>query len=142
MKRLHTGIEIDATPEVVWEILMDFESFPEWNPFVVSIAGETAVGGRLDVTLQPPGGRAMHFRPRVTAVEPGRYFEWLGKVGIRGLFDGRHRYRIEATSHGTRLVQSEDFTGILVPVLSRSLDGATRRGFEAMNRALKERAEM
>ena len=38
-------------------------------------------------------------------------------------------------------VQREEFRGLLVPLFSRSLDTDTRRGFEAMNQALKERAE-
>jgi hypothetical protein len=34
----------------------------------------------------------------------------------------------------------ETFTGLLVPLLRRSLDGPTRHGFEAMNLALADRA--
>jgi hypothetical protein len=40
-----------------------------------------------------------------------------------------------------RFVHREEFTGILVPLLWRSLDRDTRRGFEEMNRRLKELAE-
>lgn len=141
MKELNTEIDIEAAPEIVWAILMDFAAYPEWNPFVVSIAGESRLGARLETRLQLPGGRAMRFRPTITAFEPNRRFEWLGKLGMKGLFDGRHQYRIEPAGEGTKFTQSEQFTGILVPLLSRSLDGGTRYGFEAMNAALKERAE-
>lgn len=141
MKQLRTEIEIDATPESAWDILMDFGAYPDWNPFIISLTGEPRVGARLEAHMQPPGGRAMTFRPTVTVIEPAHRFEWLGKLGISGLFDGRHRFEIEATPGGTRLTQSEDFTGILVPLLSKSLDRGTSRGFEAMNQALKERVE-
>jgi hypothetical protein len=40
-----------------------------------------------------------------------------------------------------RLVQRERFRGILVPLVWRTLDRDTRRGFEAMNQALKQRVE-
>jgi hypothetical protein len=40
-----------------------------------------------------------------------------------------------------RFVHREEFTGVLVPLLWRSLDRGTRRGFEEMNRRLKELAE-
>jgi hypothetical protein len=40
-----------------------------------------------------------------------------------------------------RFVQREAFRGLLVPLFARSLDNSTLRGFEEMNRALKERAE-
>jgi hypothetical protein len=38
-------------------------------------------------------------------------------------------------------VQSEKFGGILVPFLRKMLDTSTRAGFEALNAALKARAE-
>lgn len=34
MKELFTEIEIKATPESVWQLLTDFEKYPEWNPFI------------------------------------------------------------------------------------------------------------
>jgi hypothetical protein len=37
--------------------------------------------------------------------------------------------------------QGEVFTGLLVPLLRRSLDGATKQGFIAMNEALELEAE-
>jgi hypothetical protein len=141
MKKLSTEIEIEASPDRVWEILMDFEAYPAWNPFAVSLVGDAEIGATLEVRLQPPGGKPMTFKPTVTKLEAGSYFEWLGKLGIRGVFDGRHQFRIEPTSSGTRLTQSEEFTGILVPLMSRFLNGGTRLGFEASNQALKERAE-
>jgi hypothetical protein len=40
-----------------------------------------------------------------------------------------------------RFIQRERFNGVLVPFFGRSLDTATKRGFKAMNEALKIRAE-
>lgn len=141
MKHLHTEIELDATPEAVWATLIDFDSYPTWNPFIVSMAGTPSVGSKLRARIEPPGGRGATFRPIVTAAEPGRRLEWLGKLLVKGLFDGRHRFEIEATSSGTKFIQSEEFTGLLVPLFAKSLDEATRHGFELMNQALKERLE-
>lgn len=141
MKKLHTAIEIDATPERVWQVLTEFALYAEWNPFILAAAGSAEAGEQLELRMQPPGGRGMTFRPVVTAAESPRRLEWLGKLLFRGLFDGRHRFEIEATSGGTNFIQSEEFTGVLVPLLARSLDRSTRQGFELMNRAIKERAE-
>ncbi len=55
--------------------------------------------------------------------------------------DLARRLRLEPTAGGTRLVHSERLTGILVPFLRKSLDTQTFAGFEAMNAALKARAE-
>ena len=140
--RIETQITIDATAEEVWRHLTDLDGYQAWNPFIVSAEGNVAVGQRLTNRLQSPGGRTMTFRPTVTEVQPQRSFEWLGRLGLPGIFDGRHRFELAETPDGsTQLVHSERFSGLLVRVLRRSLDRDTVAGFEAMNTALKTRAE-
>ncbi len=142
MKELHTEIEIDAPAERVWELLTDFASYPQWNPFIRNISGLPAPGERLEVRLEPPGGQGMTFKPKVLNAEPNRQLRWLGSLLVPGLFDGEHSFTIQplAENH-VRFVQREAFKGVLVPVFARSLEANTKRGFEQMNRALKERAE-
>src|SRR5437867_5294586 len=140
MLELRTEIEIDATPERVWAVLIDFEKFPDWNPFIRSIRGNVQVGSRLDVLLGASGTRAMRFRPIVKAVVPNRELRWLGRLGLPRLFDGEHIFQIEPLGPiRSRFVQRERFRGLFVPLLARSLNRDARRGFEEMNRALRER---
>jgi len=138
---LQTEIAIDASPEIVWDILTDLRHYPDWNPFVVSSEGAVEVGTTLINRMVAPGGRAMTIKPTVTAVEPGQVYEWLGHLGIPGIFDGRHRFEIEPTATGTRFRQMEFFTGILVRPMRKMIDGSTRDGFIAFNDAIKARAE-
>lgn len=140
MMTIETTIELTASPEEVWVELMDFESYSEWNPFIPSIEGRPLEGNRLRVRIDPPEGRGMTFKPRVTALIPGERLEWLGRLLVPGLFDGRHEFRLEEVAPGrTRFVQRESFSGLLVGVL---LDAdAIREGFEAMNEALRVRIE-
>ena len=142
MKQLHTEIEIDASAKRVWELLTDFASYPEWNPFIRSIGGQPAPGERLRARLEPPGGRAMTFEPKVLTAEPNCELRWLGHLLVPGLFDGEHSFIIQPLEDDrVRFVQREAFRGLLVPLFARSLESKTRRGFEEMNRALKGRAE-
>ena len=142
MQELRSEIEINAPAERVWQVLMDFAHFPEWNPFIRSISGEAREGARLTARLEPPGGMGMTFRPTVLRATPGQEFRWIGHLGVRGLFDGEHIFTIEPLGPDrVRFVQREQFTGVLVPVLMGSLNGPTARGFVAMNEALKARAE-
>ncbi|WP_332449083.1 SRPBCC domain-containing protein [Methanoculleus sp.] len=131
-----------APPKTVWRVLTDFASYPDWNPFIRSIEGKPWVGTRLSVEIRPPGKRSMRFRPRVLRVAKDREFRWLGRVLVAGLFDGEHRFTIIPEDGGSRFVQAEVFTGLLVPVvdLTDTLR-ATHLGFLLMNRALKDRAE-
>jgi hypothetical protein len=139
---LRTEIEIAATAERVWEVLTDFAAFPRWNPFIRHIDGVLAPRARLEVRIQPPGGRAMTFRPTVLRVEPPQLLSWRGRTFIPGLFDGEHLFEIEPLLHDrVRFMHGEDFRGLLVPLLASSLRTTTRRGFQQMNAALKTRAE-
>ncbi|MGD2043700.1 MAG: SRPBCC domain-containing protein [Acidimicrobiia bacterium] len=139
--RIVTEIEIDARPEEVWKHLTDLRSFSEWNPFMIEGSGKVEVGARLKVRMQQPGGSAMTFKPTVTEATAPERFEWLGSLVFPGLFDGRHRFELMPTASGTHLIHSEEFNGVLVPLLRRSLDTRSRAGFETMNQALKARVE-
>ena len=140
-RTIERSIEIDASPDLVWRVLTDLPSHPDWNPFIREISGDVAIGARLRVHITPPGKRGMTFQPVVTAATPGRELAWLGKLGVRGIFDGAHRFRIEDLGGGrSRVTQGETFTGVLVPLLGGSLN-ATAEGFDQMNQALKARCE-
>jgi hypothetical protein len=142
MHRIETQIEINAPAERVWPLLMDFPLYLRWNPFIRSIDGNPVVGQSLNVLIQPPGSSAMRFRPTVLKVEPNREFRWKGKLLVPGLFDGEHYFKLEPKPGGGLVFrQGEVFSGLLVPLLRRSLDGATRQGFIAMNEALRREAE-
>src|SRR3954451_3840440 len=141
-KDLRSHVDIDATPERVWQILSDFDSYPDWNPFITKAEGKVQPGSRLLMRMQPVGARGVTLRPTVLEATPGYRLRWLGRLGIPWVFDAEHSFTI--TPHdegGVRLLQSERFTGVLVPLMARSLDRHTRPAFEAMNTALKNRAE-
>ena len=143
MKKLHAEIEIDAPAERVWGLLTDFASYPQWNPFIRQISGKPTRGERLQVRIEPPGGQGMTFKPKVLKAEANRELRWLGRLLVPGLFDGEHSFTIQPLEENrVRFVQREAFKGLLVPLFARSLGTNTQRGFEEMNRALKERAEM
>jgi hypothetical protein len=142
MKELHSEIEIQASGKQVWQLLTNFASFPQWNPFIRQAKGEARVGARLEVHIQPSGASGMTFKPVVLKVEPNRELRWLGHLLIPGLFDGEHTFSIETLeANRVRFTQREVFTGLLVPLFARSLNTDTRRGFEEMNQAIKSRAE-
>jgi len=140
MPTIDTSIDIAASPSRVWSVLTDFAAYPEWNPFITRIAGVPIVGGRLVVTIQPPGRKAMMFRPVVLAATPDVELRWRGRLLMPGLFDGEHVFQLSPSADGCRLDHTETFTGLLSGLLGGAMP-ATRRGFVAMNEALKARAE-
>lgn len=142
MRELYTEIEIEAPPSTVWKVLMEFEAYSEWNPFIPQLLGKAVDGAKLEVKIHPPGGSATVFRPTVQSVKEEGEFRWLGHLLIPGLFDGLHIFELHKNGNETtRFVQREEFRGVLVPLFWRMLDTKTRQGFIAMNEALKQRVE-
>ncbi len=138
MKTITTTTEIDATVGEVWAVLTDFPGHAEWNPFFAQISGVPAVGETLKVVARKGDSTGMTFRPKVLVAD-GSTLRWLGKLGIRGIFDGAHEFTLSELPGGrTRLVHAEQFTGVLVPFLGKVLRD-THKGFEAFNVAIAER---
>ncbi len=103
----------------------------------MSSTGELAPGATLTNIMRGADGSEMTFTPTVLVADPGRELRWLGSLGVGGLFDGEHSFRIYPVGPSrVRLIQEETFVGVLVPALSGRLHGDTLPQFEAMNVAL------
>jgi hypothetical protein len=136
-KNIETTIKIKASAEKIWSILTDFQKYPEWNPFVLSMEGEAKEGTTLKANIQ-----GMKFKPIVLAAKTNKEFRWLGSLFVKGLFDGEHYFVLNENGDGTTtLIHGEFFGGLLVSLFSKALDTKTKSGFEKLNEALKQRAE-
>lgn len=136
-KQIKTAITINASKERIWEVLIDFENYPKWNPFIKSVAGDLKVGSNIIVKLQ-----GMTFKPIILTLNKNSEIQWLGHLWFKGLFDGVHKFKLTDNGNGTtNFEQSESFSGILVKLFSKSLDKDTKNGFRQMNEGLKLRVE-
>lgn len=139
--QLNAEIDIHAAPELVWRVLGDFAAYPEWNPFITTIAGELRVGATLELNLSEPDGRETRIRPTLSKLEPGRELRWVRQVWRPSLFRSEHYFRLEALDDGrTRFAQGELVGGWLLKLMNRTLTNQAR-AFVYMNQALKRRAE-
>jgi hypothetical protein len=81
----------------------------------------------------------MIFKPVVLLKKENKELQWLGKLLFKGLFDGEHHFELIDNKNGTtRFIQSERFSGLLVPFFNFD---TTTASFHIMNRKLKELAE-
>jgi len=141
MKNIRTEILINADITKVWDVLMDFNSYPKWNPFITSISGAPKLGNRLTVSINPPGGKGMTFKPNILTLEANKEFRWKGKLGINGIFDGEHYFILESVDKDiTKFIHGEKFSGLLVPLVCKMLD-KTQKGFQLMNESIKKECE-
>ena len=134
-RTVRTEITIKRTPSAVWQVLTATDEYPAWNPMIDKIVGDLREGNVIEVD------QGMVFHPTVLAVHPNQELRWKGYVWTPGLFDGDHRFILEAQDEYTRVIQTETFSGVLAGQLMRGIIDETVATMQDMNRALKVRAE-
>jgi hypothetical protein len=139
MKTVSAAIDIDAPPAQVWAILTDLDRYREWNPLFVEASGDVATGQRVRLRTRQPSGRLMTIKPRITVARPETELRW--SIGLPGLVGGEHSFTLTPAGPGTRVVQSEIFKGLLISLTGQTTVGHAERSFQALNEALKQRAE-
>ncbi len=141
MKELRTEIEIQASPEKVWQVLTDLAKYPEWNPFIHHAIGTAKVGEKVDITFRS-GSKDMTLHCSVVKAEPNQELCWKYHVILPSLWRGEHSFTIEPMgTNRVRFIDKEIFNGLLIPLQAKDIDTNTRRDFEKMDKALKARAE-
>ncbi|WP_430905456.1 SRPBCC family protein [Maribacter sp. 2-571] len=132
-----TEISIEAPAEKVWAVLIDFDNYPNWNPFITNISGTPKKGAVLGIQIG-----TMRFRPQVLECNSPKTLKWLGSLWFKGIFDGEHLFEIRPEGpEKTTFRQVETFSGLTVPLFKRKLQHDTKNGFIAMNKALKLQCE-
>src|SRR6266849_10179499 len=51
-KEVCSGVDIHASDKQVWQILTDFPSYPQWNPYIHQVRGEIKAGAKIYIFNQ------------------------------------------------------------------------------------------
>lgn len=138
---IRTQIDIEAPIEQIFSTLLDFESYPDWNPYHKSVVGKPEVGAELEVTVQRPDGQIIEV-PAVHIIRLHENTELTWGGGIKGVFYGEHVFELQKLDgNKTRLKHNEDFEGIFIGFADLPADVLTQ-GYEQMNEALKKYLEV
>ncbi len=139
MKTMSATIQIGAPPMTVWAVLTDLDSYPDWNPLFREASGQVAVGSRITLrSVHPANGRLMTVKPKITVADPGAELRWTSS--LPPFISGEHSFTLTEADGGTRLVQAETFSGLLVPLSGKTFARA-ETSFQGINEAIKKRAE-
>lgn len=139
--RVEDRIGVNAPAEVIWEVIRDLERWSEWNPTYPQAAGQVRIGEQLTLTLALPGQPQQPIRPRVLEWVPGEQLHWE-LVLLSGAIKTIRYIEIDALAEESCIVDNgEIFGGLMGPSFGRRMGRSVRRGFRAMNEALKARAE-
>jgi hypothetical protein len=142
MRQVQTYVDIQAPASLVWAILADFGTYGRWNPLIRGILGRPTTGSDIQVRLGSPRGSDLSVRSRILRASEPRELRWLDQWAMPGLFSSERRFRIEALpAGGVRFHHGERANGLMAPLLSRRRQLRASSALDAMNTALKQRAE-
>ena len=142
MLEVYTEIIINSSSETIWHHLTNFSQYTQWNPFLINAKGEIKVSSKIQITAQSSGFKSMTFNPTIVKVENRQELRWKGRSLIPGIFDGEHIFKLEElASNQTKFIQQEFYSGLLVLLLAKKLKTTSRKGFESMNKSLKDISE-
>ncbi len=142
MQQVQTHIDIAAPASLVWAILADFRTYRRWNPLIRAVLGQPWTGTRIEMQLRLQGGEDVSVCSTMVRVREPRELRWLERWVVPGLFKSERRFRIESLPEGgVRFHHGEQAWGIMVPLLNQRRRLRAKPGFDAMNNALKQRAE-
>jgi hypothetical protein len=145
-------VSIDASLDLVWQVMLDTEAYGEWNPFVVraETPQPAAVGNPIVLHVRWANGKGTRSPEVITGIDPPRTdsdgtttacltYVYAGMPSKLGLVRGTRHQRLTQLKDGPTLYDTiEEFSGPLVPLAG---PGRVAEGFRRHAEALRRRAE-
>lgn len=134
-------ITIDAPAEVVWNVLVDFERYGEWNEFCPEIDGKLELGAPL--TMKVDLGHGLQEQVEyITCIEAPHKIVWSMRNEPDDPIHANRTQQIEPIDETRcRYASIDEFAGPAVPAMMKAMAEPVERGFEACAQGLKREAE-
>jgi hypothetical protein len=138
MKYFSTSTIIQASPDTIWNILVDGTNWLQWNPTITKIEGNIALGETVKVHTKINPDQA--FAVKVSEFVPHERMVWTGGMPF-GLFKGERTYSLSKQFDGSvEFSMREIFSGLMAPLIAQSIPNL-QPSFDEFAAALKKRAE-
>jgi hypothetical protein len=139
---IESRIEIEAPISQVWQTFRDFENHKEWNTFLAIHHDGMTLNKPFIVDFLKDGKVNLSMKPILVKDEAPTSFEWVGHLFINGLFDGHHQFHfVDLGNNRTELIHFENFKGLLIRLLKKSVIEPTKLEFDKFNKDLKDYVE-
>ena len=135
-KSVHTEIDISASPENVWNVLTDTQKIKEWNKVLIPIEGELEEGNTIKYEFHQDENNLSLISAKVEKIEENKLLNQSGGMPLILTFD--HKYILEESNGGTKVIIHEDYRGAMVPFWDPA---PVEQAYSRLNVALKERVE-
>ncbi len=136
-------VEIDAPAAFVWDVLVDYPSYPEWNPYTIAVETTLEIGDRIDLTLPNPDGSegTMLNREFIRVVDPPHHLRYDTGEEYPGLLGMRDQYVTELGPDRCSYHTTDTLSGELADLVMETNGAWIKAGFDLVANALKVRSE-
>lgn len=136
---VHNQIDIAASPQTVWDVLIEAETWPAWYEG----AFDVEVANSADGLLTPDASftwktMGFNFTSVTKEWEPPYRLAWESR---RGAIQAYHAWLITPIEGGSRLVTDESQFGFLATMQSLFMPNKLRRLHDVWLAAIRDRAE-
>ena len=136
-------VQIAAPAGFVWDVLVDFPSYPQWNPYTVAARTTLVIGEPIELTLPNPDGSPGTFvnREYIRIVDPPRLLRYDTAEEIPGIHGVRDQHIEPLGPDRCSYRTTDTFTGRHAESMLAALGPWVKQGFDAVAHALRARAE-
>ncbi|HEY1427179.1 MAG TPA: SRPBCC domain-containing protein [Caulobacteraceae bacterium] len=133
------GVQTPAQP--IWDMIMDIDGWPAWNPLYPQAKGKVGFDARLDLTVAIPGEPPREIHPTIVDWTPNEQIIWrLSLLG--GLIRSTRYIETETLENGNVIFSNgEIFEGPALRLIGRKRQKAIKAGFAAFGEAVRTRVE-
>jgi len=134
-------VSIVAPVEFVWQVLVDFDHYAQWNSFCPGIEGELKLGAAVHMQVDMGDGPQLQVE-YITQLEPPRVITWSmqNKPGDPIQAD-RSQYLAPVDAKNCKYLTVDVFSGAATASTLASFGQIMEDGFNRCAYGLKERAE-
>lgn len=136
-------VEIAAPAAFVWDVLVDYANYPQWNPYTIAVRTTLKIGEPIDLTLPATDGSDKTFinREFIRVVDPPHHLRYDTAEEIPGVFGVRDQWITELGPDRCAYHTTDTISGKYADIVMEKTGDWIKAGFDSVANALKARVE-
>lgn len=140
--RIDIDLEINASPDAVWGVIMDTDSYKDWNPFVEACESSYQPGEPINLRVNLIGPTFTQVEYIKAFDEANKTFSYNMKPMPMGALHSERSHEVLDVGGGKTLYKSRFMLdGWMMPLVRGMMKSALEKGFHGMSDGIKSRAE-
>ena len=135
-------VTIDRPKDLVWDVLIDIDNYPKWNPFTSRVIGTLEIGSPVELHVKMPirGDRIQV--ETLICNDPEETLSWGMTLGHPSLLIAQRDQKVDAINGDQCTYQTWDvFHGLLTPLVVSLFGEDVQNGFNGVANSLKAYCE-